>query len=192
MATRFLRLFAARTKPNHLDLPGVDRPFVHDAANVLSGDVDVGDRIVVVGGGLVGAEVAIELAETGKHVTIVEMLSQIMSDCTTNDRVAFGERLEELGVVIHVDHIVTEIPEESIVAVGVTGSLLKLAVDSVVMAVGNAPDRELVEELLQAPGHNVYENGDSIRPGKIFDANYSRNRTALGVKAGVSADPKEV
>ncbi len=77
-------------------------------------------------------------------------------------------------------------------AVGATGSLLKLAVDSVVMAVGNAPDRELVEELLQAPGHNVYEIGDSIRPGKIFDANYSRNRTAPGVKAGVSADPKEV
>ena len=136
MATRFPRLSAAGTNPNCRDLPGVDRPFVHDAVDVLAGDVDVGDRVVVVGGGLVGAEVAIELAEMGKHVTIVEMLPQIMSDCAITDRVTFEERLEELGVEVHVDHIVTEIPEGSIVAVGATGRLLNIPADSVVMAVG--------------------------------------------------------
>ncbi len=44
VATRFPRIFAARTKPNHLDLPGVDRPFAHDALDVLARDVDLGYR----------------------------------------------------------------------------------------------------------------------------------------------------
>ena len=164
MATRFPRLFTARTKPNHLDLPGVDRPFVHNAAAVLSGGVELGDRVVVVGGGSTGVEVAIELAESGKSVTVVDILPQIMSGCTSAERIAYGERLEELGVVVRCDHIVTEIPERLVVAVEATGNLLKIPTDSVVIAVSYTPDRELVKERTKVPGLNVQDVGDCVHP----------------------------
>ena len=192
MATRFPRLSAAGTNPNCLDLPGVDRPFVHDAVDVLAGDVDVGDRVVVVGGGLVGAGVAIELAEAGKHVTIVEMLPQIMSDCAITDRVTFGERLEELGVEVHVDHIVTEIPKGSVVAVAATGRLLKPAADSVVMAAGCRPDRVLDEELRRTPALNVHDSRDCVRPRKISGSIHSGHRATLAAKTNLGTGLWEV
>ena len=52
---------------------------VYPAAQVLTGEKDCGDTTVVVGGGLVGCETALWLAEQGKNVTIVEALDRLMA-----------------------------------------------------------------------------------------------------------------
>lgn len=49
------------------------------ASDVLTGQVPCGDRAVVIGGGLVGCETALWLAQSGKHVTIVEALNKLMA-----------------------------------------------------------------------------------------------------------------
>lgn len=52
---------------------------VYPAAQVLTGEKDCGDTTVVIGGGLVGCETALWLAEQGKNVTIVEALDRLMA-----------------------------------------------------------------------------------------------------------------
>lgn len=52
---------------------------VYPAADVLTGAKDCGQTTVVVGGGLVGCETALWLAEQGKDVTIVEALDKLMA-----------------------------------------------------------------------------------------------------------------
>ena len=49
-----------------------------NAHEVLLGNVETGENIVVIGRGLVGAETADMLAEQNKQITIIEMLPQIM------------------------------------------------------------------------------------------------------------------
>ena len=68
---------------------------VYCAEQVLMNQKDPGDRVVVVGGGLVGCEMALDLAQKGKKVTILEALPKIMAVngpiCSANK-----EMLEEL------------------------------------------------------------------------------------------------
>ena len=52
---------------------------VYTAAQVLTGERDCGDETVVIGGGLVGCETALWLAQHGKKVTIVEALDKLLA-----------------------------------------------------------------------------------------------------------------
>ncbi len=57
---------------------GKDAP-VHTASDVLTGQAACGQRVVVVGGGLVGCETALWLAQGGRQVAIVEALDRLMA-----------------------------------------------------------------------------------------------------------------
>ncbi len=56
-----------------------DDAHVYTAAQVLTKEKDCGGSTVVVGGGLVGCETALWLAQQGKKVTIVEALDKLMA-----------------------------------------------------------------------------------------------------------------
>ena len=70
-------IIAAGSRPKVFSLGDDER--VYPAAQVLTGEKDCGDTTVVVGGGLVGCETALWLAEQGKNVTIVEALDRLMA-----------------------------------------------------------------------------------------------------------------
>ena len=74
-------------------LPGVDNAVT--AFDVLTGKVDVGESVVVIGGGGVGCDTAAKLAEDGKRVTIVEMLPKIGADIGISTRWDFGTKFAD-------------------------------------------------------------------------------------------------
>ncbi len=59
-----------------LSIPGAKNLF--SATDVLLGKADPGESVLIVGGGLVGCEIALWLAEKGKHVTIVEVMDGLL------------------------------------------------------------------------------------------------------------------
>ena len=67
-------IVATGSKPFVPPIKGTDQDFVTNAHEVLLGNVETGENVVVIGGGLVGAETADMLAEQNKQVTIIEML----------------------------------------------------------------------------------------------------------------------
>jgi 2-enoate reductase len=82
-------------------LPGIDLPHVVQAVDLLwnPGLADTKNRIVVVGGGAVGCEVAYFLAyELGKEVTVIEMLPYFMKGACTANRGHLIHYLERQGV----------------------------------------------------------------------------------------------
>ena len=174
-------IIATGAKPILPEIPGIDRAFVCDAVDVLSGGFRTGHTVIVVGGGMIGTEVAICLAEKEKHVTIVEMLDEIMHDCATTDRIAYRERLTKAGVDIVTGHRLTEIAEAGIVAVSPVGGRVLLKADTVVIAAGYQSLTALGKEL-RAEGHiPVHDIGDCIKPGKIMDAIHTAYKTALTI-----------
>ena len=62
---------ATGATPKSLPIPGAERAV--SATAFLNGEAAVGDRVVIIGGGLTGCEIAYELALQGKHPAIVEM-----------------------------------------------------------------------------------------------------------------------
>jgi len=174
-----IAVVAIGAKPIELNIPGVDSPNVFQATDILHNGLGIGERIVVIGGGLVGSEVAMFLAEKGKKVTIVEMLDNIMSDCAVTDKIVYAERIATDDITVLTSHTLKKISGSSVEVTDPDGSPVMLEADTVVMAVGFTPQHELYEQIKTETTMEVYEIGDCVAPGKIFDAIHTGYKTAL-------------
>lgn len=70
-------ILAVGSSPARPPIPGLDDPSVEHATTVYTKLDQVGKRVAVLGGGLVGCETGLFLAERGHQVTIIEMQSEI-------------------------------------------------------------------------------------------------------------------
>lgn len=197
-----------RTRPNAIilatgsrqiipDIPGVDRPEVVTAWDALLDTAELGRSVAVLGGGAVGVETAIAIADRGtisgdtlkflfKHeaeevevlkelatrgvrkVTILEMLPKIGKDIGVTTRWVFLKELDLLGVEVITDATVKAIADEGVVYEK-DGDTHALLVESVVLALGAVPADEIEEELKKA-GFDYQKIGDVMKPRKIMDA----------------------
>jgi 2,4-dienoyl-CoA reductase (NADPH2) len=197
-----------RTRPNAVilatgsrqivpDLPGVDRPEVVMAWDALTGEADLGETVAVIGGGAVGIETAITIADRGtvsgetlkfllKHdaedvetlkriacrgarkVTIIEMLPQMGKDIGQTTRWVFLKELDLLGVEVLVESEVKAITDDGVLYEK-DGDEHTLPVESVVLALGSRPNDEIEAELKSA-GFQYVKIGDVKQPRKIIDA----------------------
>ncbi|MCI9509496.1 MAG: FAD-dependent oxidoreductase [Angelakisella sp.] len=160
-------------------IPGVEKPIAVDCLSAINGAKPVGKKVVVIGGGLVGTETALDLAENGHSVTLVEMLPKIMKDVAVTDFLAYSERIAKTDM-----RVLTETRLEEVLDNGAWVSSKKgeeiLEADTVILALGLKAEQGLYNELLAA-GKEVYLAGDAVKAGKIFDAIHTAYRVAIGI-----------
>jgi len=150
------------------DIPGVNGDNVVTAVDVLLGE-EVGDRVVIIGGGLIGCETAEFLAQKGKKVTILEMLERIAHDMLRPQRWVTVQNLRNAGVRLETLTRAEEITAQGARAARNGGSDFFEA-DTVVIAAGVASEKQLVEELEKKKMGPVHVIGDCARPRRIADA----------------------
>jgi NADPH-dependent 2,4-dienoyl-CoA reductase/sulfur reductase-like enzyme len=161
-------IIAAGTADVVPPIPGVDKPHVHFAWQSDNGSVAVGDEVVVIGAGLVGTESAIQLAEAGKKVTIVEMLPEgpAMMGKGMLGAPAVA-RAEKAGVVTLYERVVQTIEDDRVLVKDlVSGETAELRADTVLLAAGVRPRKEVVEALRHTIAEgDIYVVGDLTRGG---------------------------
>lgn len=157
-------------------IPGSDKPHVVTANDVLAGKVNTGNRVVVIGGGDVGAETANHLALYLKQVTLVEMLDDIAADEVVVPRWGLLEDIDRHKVRVCTGTTVQEIKDDGVVLAGNVNE--EIPADTVVLAVGSRPNKEL-GEALQAAGYDVRVIGDAVKA-----PNNAWNAIAEGFSAG--------
>ena len=64
-------IVASGASPRKTNLPGADKPHVYSIWDYCGGGKEIGDTVVVVGGGFAGCEIALSLAKQGKHPVLV-------------------------------------------------------------------------------------------------------------------------
>lgn len=162
-------IIATGSRPKVFSLGDDER--VYPAAQVLTGEKDCGDTTVVIGGGLVGCETALWLAEQGKNVTIVEALDRLMAVngplCHANK-----DMLERLipyhGVKTITSARVTGY-RDGILHASCGGEEWEIACDSVILAVGYQEEDSLYRQLeFDAP--ELYLLGDARKVSNIMYA----------------------
>ena len=141
-------------------------------------------RLVVLGGGPIGCELAQAFARLGSQVTQVEMLPRIMGKEDPEFSEIVARRFRAEGIEVLVGHKAKEVRvegDEKVVVVEHGGAEKRLACDEILCAVGRAANtqgfglEELgigltkqktveVNEYLQATYPNVYACGDAIGP----------------------------
>jgi 2-enoate reductase len=143
---------------------------VTSASQVLHGKTKLGQKIAVIGGGIVGTEVGLFLAEQGKEVVFVEMLDTFMNNITFDEKLVYEERFKKLNVSIHTGSRLEGVSDQGITVVDRYGARTTIPADTVVLAAGFRPNRDLIDSLKKVPNLLVFEVGDCVQPRKIFDA----------------------
>jgi len=159
--------------PENLEVKGGN---IVTANDVLAGVASAGERIIVVGGGMVGAETAEFLAERGKKVTILEMLGRIGVDMPPMVIMLLYRRLKELGVIMITNAKVEEITGNSVVYEK-DGKKQTIEADSVVLAMRSKPNIGLMKAL-KGRVPELYAIGDAKEPGNVLKAIHEGSRLA--------------
>ncbi len=151
-------------------LPGNDKPSVVMGTQVLSGQAELGASVVVVGGGTVGSETALYIAEElKKKVTIIEMLDEILVDHETLHKVVLKERLQAANVRVHTSFILKEITDTGIICEDKNWNLHEIDADTVVLCIGFDPRKNILTEIAGlAP--EIYAIGDCVEARRIYNA----------------------
>ena len=161
-------VLATGAEPVIPPIPGLEHPLTGEA--VLAGAAEVGQCALVIGGGLVGLEVAEYLAEQGRTVAVVEMLEEIARDMEPITRKLTLKRLASLPVNILTGATVTRMSFNGRATVmGPDGEQELGPFDAVVAAVGTRPRDELSAGLT-ALGLEVHVVGDASELAQVQGA----------------------
>ena len=145
-------------------IPGIEH--ATDVLDLHEG-APAGARVVVAGGGLSGADAALELAQAGHEVTIVEVADEIARDLIVINRITLLRQLAEAGVRILTGHAVTRVDAAGLDATGPDGDV-RVDADTVVAAFGARASRALPDAL--EGDARVRVVGDCVTPAKVGEA----------------------
>lgn len=141
-------------------IPGIDGPNVVGYTEVVRGEAEVGKKVVVIGAGETGLEVADFLAEQGKEVKVVEVRGVMAPRMVWFCRQFLFDRLTEEEVEVMTDTMVKEIrPGQVDILRGEKEATLEA--DTVVLCTGVISNNRLVDEL-RLLVNEVYPVGDAV------------------------------
>jgi len=162
-------LVATGAKPLVPPIAGVDREEVVTAWDVLGG-CQVGQRVLVVGGGLTGLETAEFLAEQGREVVLVEMLKRIGADMGGTVRWHLMNRTKRLNIRTFVSTQIEEIRPKGVVVVSRNGAEEAWdGFDTIVLACGVRAKDELSKHV-RGKVPEVYVIGDAAKARRGIEA----------------------
>ncbi len=160
------------------DIPGIDQENVFSADEVLEGKATIGEKVVVIGAKLIGAETAEYLAAQGKKVTIVDGSASIAIDMPRPNRYGLKVRIRKLGVREFPRSTVETISDNHVMVTR-QGKSFVLEADTIVHSTRRSPNLGLFDSLFQkVKPYNLYTAGDCLRPGMILDAVAAGSRVA--------------
>ena len=164
-------IVAAGSAPVMPKVPGIDDKKIIGCMEAFAYPEKVGQKVMVIGGGLVGCEMALEYAQDGKEVTVVEALPKILSAGIPSP-IPNGQMIPDLFEHHHVsvleNHRLSAV-EDGRVILESDGQKKAFDADSVVIAVGFRPVPSMAQEL-QGCGAAVYEIGDGQEVSTILHA----------------------
>lgn len=149
-------------------IPGINHEKVVGLEALHQPTPALGQKVVILGGGLVGCECAIYLAGLGKDVTIVEMRDDWAVDSYFMHKNAMKIAMRDTNIKIHVNTKAKAVTEEGLVCKTSDGDTTFEA-DSILLAVGMKADRAVTESFYNA-APRVFEIGDCVKPARVVDA----------------------
>ncbi len=150
------------------DIPGRNYGNVSTAIDVLEGRAQLGRKVVIIGGGGTGLDLAANLASSGKKVAVLEMLEDVCTDTDANLKLFLLDLLHKNKGKIICKAKACRITRRGVTYVKDERKRLEEA-ESVVFAVGLRKSDRLYDSLVgKVP--ELYLIGDALQPGKIFEA----------------------
>ena len=129
-------IVATGSHANRIPVPGIESGI--QAIDFLLGEKQVGDRVVIIGGGLTGCEIAYELYLQGKKPTIVEMMDDLIVTkgvCLANTSF-LRDFFKTNQVPVHLQTKLMEVYPDGVSVMDKDGKQFKIDADSVILSTG--------------------------------------------------------
>jgi 2,4-dienoyl-CoA reductase-like NADH-dependent reductase (Old Yellow Enzyme family)/thioredoxin reductase len=175
-------IIATGSSPVVPRIPGVNSGNVLTAWDVLGGKKKLeGQKVIVAGGGTVGAETAEFLADQGNTVTLVEMLTRIAGDMEVINRRGLIEALEVKRVTMLTEHEVNKVTDKGLLITDKSKKEKRvIEADWVILAVGSKSNDQL-SKTLKGRIPQIYLVGDCKQPRTILSAVYEGACAAIQI-----------
>ncbi|MBS5884271.1 MAG: NAD(P)/FAD-dependent oxidoreductase [Clostridium sp.] len=162
-------IIAAGSEPIKLNVPGANLPHVTNSHDILAGKARVNGDIVVIGGGLVGLEVAEYLSGNVNKITVVEMLNEVAKDLGQLRKICVMESLYHEGIKTITEAKCVEIKEKSIV-IDRNGVVEEVPCDSVIVAIGaRSRNFESISDYCKENNIPYHVIGDAVRARRALN-----------------------
>ncbi len=155
-------IIATGGEANRVPIPGAAE-YAIDATEYLLGEKEAGQNVVIIGGGLTGCEMALDLFRKGKNPQIVEMkedLIAVRNMCLANTSY-LRDCFKTNNVPVYLNSTVKEITDKEVVVESKDKSLVRLPADTVIMSVGYHPTPLIPE------GKHVHLIGDCKKVANV-------------------------
>lgn len=144
-------IFATGSHPVIPPIEGLDKNNCLDANLLLRNNIKVGKKIVVVGGGLVGCETAVHVAENADEVTIVEMMPELLQTTKhpMNNHQALLQLMADNNIKSETNAYVKEVKENKVIVQrSDDDKLIEIEADTVIIAVGYRPNVSVFDQII--------------------------------------------
>lgn len=164
-------IVAVGASPATPPIPGIQQDHVINFYQAIEHEEQIGQNVVIIGGGTIGAEIGLELSLLKeKNVTIVEMASELAAQGNMLYKIALRHKMDEAKTL----HVMIETGCQEITAEGVKvktkeGEEVFLPADTVIIATGVRANKAVAESFYGIVPQ-TYMVGDCEKPRKIQEA----------------------
>ncbi len=174
-------IVAAGSGPLIPPIPGLrESPIMFPAGDYYLCKEELGDTVVVLGGGLVGCEIAVCLAREGKNVHIVEMRSELCPDANVRYRPLLMAEMAKYNVEIHTDCKCEKVDGNTVICSTPEGEQVAVQGDHILCGLGLVPNTAVVEEL-RGSAPQFFAIGNCVKPDTITHTVYQGYHAALDI-----------
>lgn len=179
------------------EIPGSNGNNIIHAGDIFGHEDKLGDKLVIVGGGMVGCEATVHLQSMGKQIDIIEMADELMSEAEdllderflteffmTHEYYDNFHTLQEIPEIdrvhIHKSSTCVEVTEKGVWMENKDGERTFIEADTVIMATGFRADNKIKEEFA-GTAYDVIFIGDCEKVGDILNTSYTGYCAALRI-----------
>lgn len=165
-----------------LPIKGIDKPHVIDAITAIDHPEKIGDKVVIIGGGTIGAELALEYSLIeNKDVTVVELGNELATQGNLLYKIALHQKIEKANsLIVHLETLCKEIGDNEVIVSNKYGNDKKIAYDTVIYCTGLKANSSIAESFYGITP-NVAMIGDCVQPRKIMEAIFEGHSIALNI-----------
>lgn len=172
---------ATGSKTLYLPIPGIETPAIVTGSDVLDGRREVGRRVLIVGGGMVGCEVAAFLGEQGHDVTVIEYRDTVGADVIHEHKILLDQDFEQYHIGQVTGAKVCAFSPDGVAYETADGKRHELrGFDTVVLSMGYRNYNPFAGEL-QKLGAEVYVVGDATKARRALEATQEAYAVAIKI-----------
>jgi 2,4-dienoyl-CoA reductase-like NADH-dependent reductase (Old Yellow Enzyme family)/thioredoxin reductase len=153
------------------EIKGIGDKKVIKATEVLLETKEIGQRVVIIGAGLIGVETALHLQRNfpDKEIVLIEALPEPLLDVVSINKMSLMEILGGTDIKIITSAKIQAITQDGIEYLDNEGNPHTILADTIILATGFIPKLEF-EQSFKGSAPEIYMVGNCKNPGKIIDA----------------------